>query len=454
MQKTVVINVVGLTTKLLPYMPFLNKWTIDKNIANIKPCIPAVTCSAQATYLTGKTPTEHGIVANGWWYADTKEVRFWQQSNALVQSTMFWDEIKKNNPAFTVCNMFWWFNMYANVDFSCTPRPQYRADGQKIPDIHTHPNELRDELQSKLGQFPLFHFWGPKTSIKSSQWIADASVLTDKTKNPTLTLIYLPHLDYNLQKFGNDFSKIKKDLTEIDQVLAQLIGYYESVNANIIILSEYGITDVENPVHINRILRKNNYLNIRIENKLEQLDAGASDAFAVADHQIAHIYIKNKNEIEKIKILLQNSKGIENVYYKNDTSISINHARSGDLIAIANDSSWFTYYFWLNDAQAPDYARMVDIHKKPGYDPVELLINKEIKFPILIIISKLIKKKLGFRSLMNIISLDASLIKGSHGIIPKKSDDYPVFITKNKENKVMIEATQIAELLKKEILVH
>lgn len=450
MKKTVVINVVGLTKKLIPHLPFVSEWSKKNYISTIKPVIPAVTCTAQATYLTGKLPSEHGIVGNGWFYKNTQEIRFWQQSHKLIESKVLWDDLKEKYPDFTVSNMFWWFNMYSTADFSCTPRPQYRADGQKIPDIYTHPASLRDTLQSELGQFPLFNFWGPKTSIKSSKWIADASILTDKLNNPTLTLIYLPHLDYNLQRFGNDFSKINIDLIEIDEIIKQLITYYESVNTNVVLLSEYGITDVKNPIFLNRILRKNDFLAIRIENKLEVLDAGASEAFAVCDHQVAHIYIKDKNNIDKIKTLLENVSGIKNVFYKSENYLGLNHANSGDLIVISEENSWFSYYFWENDALAPDYARMVDIHKKPGYDPVEMILNPAIKFPLLTIGLKLIKKKLGFRTLMDVIPLNAQLIKGSHGVVPKDSEDFPVFISSKKSN--ITNSTDVYWTLKSEII--
>lgn len=450
MQKTVVINVVGLTKQLIPKMPFLSKWVEGKKIAAIKPILPAVTCSMQATYLTGKLPTEHGIVGNGWFFEDTQEVRFWQQSNKLIQIPLLWDELKNQYPEFTISNMFWWFNMYSSADFSVTPRPQYWADGQKIPDVYSQPAALRDELQKALGQFPLFNFWGPKTSIKSSKWIADASIFIDKKNNPTLTLIYLPHLDYNLQRFGIDFDKISTDIVEIDEVLKKLITYYESQNTNIVILSEYGITNVCQPVHINRELRKQNLLAIRTESGREILDAGASKAFAVADHQLANIYVKHKGNIEQIKSILKSIKGVEHVYEKSEIEHGLNHERAGDLIAVADAKSWFTYYFWEDDSLAPDYARMVDIHKKPGYDPVEMFINPKIKIPLLTLGLKLIGKKLGFRTLFNVIPLDATLVKGSHGRIPESENDFPVYIS-NKNDNTNLNATEVYALLLNEV---
>jgi len=457
MNKTVVINIVGLTQRLIgEHTPFISEWSKKAAITPIKPVLPAVTCSAQATYLTGKWPSQHGIVGNGWYFEEEYEVKFWRQSNKLIQSDKIWDVLKKENPNFTCANLFWWYNMYSTADYSVTPRPNYLADGRKIPDIYSHPSSLRDQLQEELGTFPLFHFWGPKTSIKSSQWIANSAIKTDQLKNPTLTLIYLPHLDYNIQRHGIDFSKISKDLNEIDAVAKQLIQYYEGQNTKVILVSEYGITNVNHPIHLNRILRKEGLLAIREERGLELLDAGASDAFAVADHQLAHIYVKDKSKISVIKNKIATIKGVEQVL----TGVEIkqnnlSHSRAGDIVVVANKDSWFTYYYWLDDKKAPDFARMVDIHKKPGYDPAEMLINPKIKLPISKIVWKLLKKKLGFRTLMDVIPIDATLIKGSHGRIPEDMEDYPVLISNSKfslNSTSGIEATEVYHIIKKQIL--
>src|SRR3954468_6480709 len=241
MNKTVVIDIVGLSSSIIgEYTPFLKKYISGRNLATIQPVLPAVTTSVQSTYLTGKWPSEHGIVGNGWYDRTDCEVKFWKQSNKLVQGEKIWDRAKKEDPAFTCSNMFWWYNMYSSVDYSVTPRPNYLADGRKIPDCYSQPAALRDELQKELGQFPLFKFWGPGADITSTQWIADAAVYTDKRYNPTLTLIYLPHLDYGLQKCGQDISNIGKDLGEIDKVVEQLVKHYTTTGARIILLSEYG----------------------------------------------------------------------------------------------------------------------------------------------------------------------------------------------------------------------
>ena len=269
MQKTVVIDVVGLTPRLIgEHTPFLKEWSERNTQTAIKPIIPAVTCSAQATYLTGKMPSDHGIVGNGWYFKEEHEVKFWRQSNDLIQANKIWEEARATDPGFTVSKMFWWYNMYSSADFSVTPRPNYLSNGLKIPDVYSYPANLRDKLQEALGQFPLFNFWGPNTNIKSSKWIADATLLVDKWHDPTLTLVYLPHLDYNIQRHGLDHPSVASDLQEIDTVLKDLITYYEQKNARIIILSEYGITNVNQPIHLNRIFREKGWLGIRWEQSL------------------------------------------------------------------------------------------------------------------------------------------------------------------------------------------
>lgn len=450
MKQTVVINIVGLSSALLKHKDlFLTQWIEKQQLSKIKPALPAVTCAAQSTYLTGKWPKDHGIVANGWYFKDECEVKLWRQSNHLVEAPKIWDMAKAINPEFTCSNMFWWYNMYSNSDFNVTPRPQYRADGQKKPDCYSKPEGLRDKLQEKLGTFPLFNFWGPNTTIKSTKWIADASKLVHNWHEPTLQLIYLPHLDYVLQK-NNDENIILKNLKELDAVCRDLINFYESKNVQIILLSEYGINPVKAPFHINRLLRAQGYIKIREENGLEILDAGISEAFAMADHQVAHVYVNDHSKLEAIKHLLESCPEIDLVLdTEGQAKHHINHHRSGDLVIVAKKEYWFTYYYWLDDKKAPDFARNVDIHKKPGYDPVELFTDPKKKMMLARIAFKLLKKKLGFRTMLDVIPLDANLIKGSHGTVNVDKKYYPVLVQKNTEvpSAEIIEPTDVCKLI-------
>jgi predicted AlkP superfamily pyrophosphatase or phosphodiesterase len=429
--KTVVINAVGLTQSLLgEHTPRLRAFADRGRIANVEPVLPAVTCTAQATYLTGTWPSEHGVVGNGWYFRDECEIKFWRQSNALVQRPKVWEIAKQRNAGFTCANLFWWFAMYSSADYTVTPRPMYPADGRKIPDVWTNPAALRGELQEKLGQFPLFKFWGPATSIDVTRWIADAALHVDRKHDPTLTLIYLPHLDYNFQRFGPDLSRVFGDLRELDAVCGQLIDHYAARGARIIVLSEYGIAAVSRPVHLNRVLREAGCVTVREELGRELLDAGASAAFAVADHQVAHVYVNDTSELGRVRELIERTPGVARVFGPNEKDeINLNHPRSGELIALAEPEAWFTYYYWLDDVRAPDFARTVDIHRKPGYDPVELFIDPKLAMPKAKIAWTLVKRKLGMGSLLEVISLDATLVRGSHGIAPARPDDGAVLIS-------------------------
>ncbi len=196
MKRTAVIDIVGLCPRLLDgRMPKLSAFAARQRQARIRPVLPAVTCSAQATYLTGALPTEHGIVGNGWYDREYAEHRFWHQSNHLVQQPKLWELLCHERPGFTCAKLFWWYNMYSSADWSITPRPMYPADGRKVFDIYTHPLAIRDDITRDLGAFPFAAFWGPRAGIASSRWIADAARWIEERHQPDLSLIYLPHLD-------------------------------------------------------------------------------------------------------------------------------------------------------------------------------------------------------------------------------------------------------------------
>ena len=434
MHKTVVINVVGLTPGLIgPATPHLRAFAERGKLATVGDVIPAVTCTVQSTYLTGQYPDRHGIVGNGWYFRDECEVRFWRQSNKLVRGPKVWEAARELDPSFTCANMFWWYNMYSSVDYSVTPRPMYPADGRKIPDVYAEPAHLRTSLQAKLGQFPLFEYWGPTASINSSAWIAESAKIVDLRFDPTLTLVYLPHLDYNLQRLGPEDPGIAKDLKEIDAVCGDLIRHYEERDGRVIIVSEYGITGVSRPVHLNRLFREHGLLAVREELGRELLDAGASAAFAVADHQVAHVYVNDPARVPQVRSLLEATEGVEQTLdEEGKRAFHLDHPRSGDLVAIAASDAWFTNYHWLDDRRAPDFARTVDIHRKPGFDPVELFVDPEIRYPKAKVGLKLLKKKLGFRYLMDVIPLDPSLVRGSHGRPAASPAEGPLFITQEK----------------------
>jgi len=448
MKKTAVINIVGLN-QVSELTPELYEYTKTWNSSKIKPAFPAVTCSAQTTYLTGTTPSNHGICGNGWYYKEENEIKFWKQSAALVQQERIWDTLKRTNPEIKVANLFWWFNMYSTADIEVTPRPMYPADGRKIPDIFTKPYHLRKDLQETLGQFPLFHFWGPAASIKSSQWIAACAKYIEEHESPDLTFVYIPHLDYDLQRFGPSSEKALKAYKEVDALVMDLLQYYEKKNIHTILLSEYAIEEVHQEIALNRILRKHNYIQIREELGKELLDAGSSRAFAVCDHQIAHIYTKHTKEVYD---LLSKVDGIDELLDKEQQKkLGVNHDRSGDMIAVAKQGYWFSYYYWDDHSRAPDFASTVDIHRKPGYVPAELLIDKKILFPKLKIVYRLLQKKMGLRMLMDVIPVTGADVKGSHGRIPSDMENFPFYSSKKHAHNKILLAEDIKKVILEEI---
>jgi len=484
-QRLAVINVVGLTEALIgAHTPRIAEFRQRGALAHIAPAFPAVTCTAQSNYLTGATPSQHGIVGNGWYNRELSEVHFWKQSNHLVHGDKIWDELRARVPNFTCAKLFWWFNMHSTADYSITPRPMYPADGRKIFDIYTQPGNIRHQIKKDLGEFPFFGFWGPAAGIKTPQgsadcatrWIAESAKWIENKYAPTLNLIYLPHLDYNLQRHGTYAEgragsplpaggahvvtrptnpAIIPDLRAIDAIVGDLIDFFSKRGVQVVLLSEYGITNVSEPIHLNRLFREMGgpWLAIRDELGFELLNPGASDAFAVPDHQIAHIYINNPSIKTTVRDFIEKYTGATVLGAKEKTEMGVDHPRAGDLIAIAPGNAWFSYYYWTDDIYAPDFARTVDIHRKPGYDPVELFLDPKIPLPKLKIAWRLLQKKLGFRMLMDVIPLDASLVKGSHGRRPADKKDWPVFITERPEvlGAKQIESTDVFHILRRHV---
>ncbi|MEO7600059.1 MAG: nucleotide pyrophosphatase/phosphodiesterase family protein [Opitutus sp.] len=429
-ERTAVINVVGLTSRVLGAdTPRLQAAARAGGLIQVKPVLPAVTCTAQSTYLTGKRPSEHGAVANGWYHRELAEHQFWKQSNHVVHGPKLWEKCREARPGFTCAKLFWWYNMYASVDWSITPRPMYPADGRKVFDVYTHPMGMREDIKKDLGPFPFPAFWGPMAGIGSSEWIAESAEWVEERHRPDLSLVYLPHLDYNLQRLGPDDPRLAEDFRAIDGVAGRLIDFYAKRNVRTVILSEYGITRVRRSIALNRIFREKGWITIKEEIGLELLDCGASKVFAIADHQIAHVYVNDPSLMDEVRRVLEGVDGITQVLDEaGKHAAGLDHERSGDLVAISAEDAWFTYYYWQDDRKAPDFARCVDIHRKYGYDPVELFVDPDLSLPKLRVASKLARKAFGFRMLMDVISLDPSLVKGSHGACPANVREWPVLI--------------------------
>lgn len=430
MKPVLLVNVVGLTRRQIgERTPALAALAERGACAPMDAVLPAVTCSAQATMLTGTMPARHGVVGNGWFERETGEVRFWRQANGIVQGKKLYDLARERDAQFTCAKVFWWWNMGAGVDWSITPRPFYPADGRKIVAVYGAPHDYAVGLERELGPFPFFDFWGPKSGLPSSRWIADATLSTLAAQRPTLTMCYLPHLDYDHQRLGPRAPRSLEALGEVDAIVADLVAGAERAGAEVVVVSEYGLEDVDRPVHINRALRKEGLLAVRATPVGEELDPFASSAFAVSDHQLAHVYARNEEALANATLTLRNLPGVGELLDREaQKRYGLDHPRSGDLVAVAAPGSWFTYYHWLDDARAPDFARSVDIHRKPGYDPCELFLDPALKLPALRIARRLAQKALGMRYLMDVIPLDATLVRGSHGRLPDDPLDGPVFL--------------------------
>ena len=411
-------------------MPHIAGFAKRGSSAKISPAFPAVTCTAQSDYLTGERPAVHGIVGNGWYDGELSEVHFWKQSNRLVQAPKVWDKLHQRSNKLRIANLFWWYNMGTQADISVTPRPNYLADGGKVFDIATYPYEIKNSLKDDLGEFPFKNFWGPAAGLASSQWIAEAAKWIEQNQKPDLNLVYLPHLDYDLQRFGPRSPEAQQARVDIDNLVGGLIEFFEKRGVDVLIVSEYAITEVNHDVPLNRILRKHGLLRIKEELGVEILDTFNSQAFAVVDHQVAHIIVQDRSKLDEVRKILENTDGVEKVLDQEaQKKLGINHERSGDFIVVAKKNTWFSYYWWTDDERAPDYARTVDIHRKPGYDPAELIIDPAIKFPLINVVWFLLKKRLGFRALLKLTPLTGEKIKGSHGRVPEDSLDWPVIIS-------------------------
>jgi predicted AlkP superfamily pyrophosphatase or phosphodiesterase len=433
MSPLVLVNAAGLTPALLSLAARLNALAQGGWLRPLREAVPAVTCTAQATLLTGQTPDRHGIVANGWLWRDTREVRFWQQSNQLIETEPLYVTARRRaaqrGQAFRCAKLFWWFNQGAAVDLSVTPKPHYGCDGSKEFDITGTPPELPDRLKKKLGPFPFHTFWGPKSGLPCTQWIARcaAEVLTDE--RPDLTLVYLPHLDYDPQRFGPDGCDLARLVRELDDACAPLLDTAQSMGARVWVVSEYGHVNVRRPVLLNRVLRQAGLLTVRPGPFGETLETFESRAFAVCDHQLAHVYVTDPADLSRTADLLAGVQGVARVLQgEARAELHLTHTRAGELVVLSEPDAWFAYPFWLDDQQAPDYARTVDIHRKPGFDPCELFFDPKLWWPTGRFLRRLIQKKLGFRYRMDLIPLNAGLVRGSHGLRAADAAHRPLLI--------------------------
>ena len=414
MKKLIILDIVGLSKKQYDQIKPQNISKILENgsVSSFNPSFPAVTCSVQASIFSGTYPSEHGIISNGYYNEILKHISFWEQSSNLVNSPRIWDILKNNIPDFTSGLLFLQNSLYSNSDVVITPKPIH-LDEKMIMWCYSKPKNFYEKISESLGNFDLKSYWGPFSSIKSSNWIINSAKKTIETHKPDLLIVYLPHLDYASQKFGPESNEFKESVIELDNLLGDFSLFLNQEFENeyeIIILSEYTFNSVNKSISPNLILRQHGLLATRrIEGK-DYIDYELSKAFAMVDHQIAHIYINPGYEDEVYQILKTENLGTI-LDSKLQKELKINHFKSGNLILCADTNTWFNYYWWDDVKYAPDFTFGVDIHRKPGYDPLELFLDFKTKQ----------------------ISHDTSLIKGSHGLIPK-NDDLPLIGTSFNSN--------------------
>ncbi len=400
----VVLNVVGLSPRhferpdLIPNLAALAQ---RGAMRPMRPSFPAVTCSVQATLLSGKPPARHGIIANGYFDRDTFDVKFWEQPAALVQEQRLWDLLKTARPELKTAVLFWQNSMFINSDIVVTPRPLH-LDSGLVQWCYSKPAGYYEQLQSKIGSFKLQRYWGPVATLGASQWIAHAAIATWRDHKPNLLLAYLPHLDYSSQKFGPESPQTHQALCEVDSVAGELLQEFSKVAA-VIICSEYSLSAVNGAIYPNRLLRDAGLMRVREIASKEYLDFESSDAFAMVDHQIAHIFCK-PNAVAAAKSALEKVLGNEFTH--------IDHVRSGELVAVAPPDKWFAYYWWSDWSKAPEFAYSVDIHRKPGYDPCELWFDWARMA----------------RTFKIATATNPDLVRGSHGRLPQGAEGWATLL--------------------------
>jgi predicted AlkP superfamily pyrophosphatase or phosphodiesterase len=434
MPPLVLVNAVGLTPRLLPFAPRLAALGQPPGWSRpMREVLPAVTCTAQASLLTGASADRHGVVGNGWLFRDTGEVRFWQQSNRLIQAEPLYRTARRRarqrGRTFSCAKLFWWFNQGADVELSVTPKPYYGADGSKAFGIAGTPEGLTQRLERELGPFPFFTFWGPGAGLPCTQWIARCAAAVLRESRPDLTLVYLPHLDYDPQRFGVGGCDMPRLVRQLDDACGPLLEAARALGARVWVVSEYGHATVRRAVLPNRALRQAGLLRVRPGPFGEILETFTSRAFAVCDHQLAHVYVQDPADEPRAREVLAALPGVARVLGGDERDeVGLRHERSGELVLLSEADAWFAYPFWLDDRLAPDYARTVDIHRKPGYDPCELFFDPKLWWPKGRAARRLVQKKLGFRTLFDVTPLDAGLVKGSHGLRAADPADAAVLV--------------------------
>jgi predicted AlkP superfamily pyrophosphatase or phosphodiesterase len=402
----VLLSIPGLRSRDLSAMPRLSALAGRNGaVVPLTPSFPCVTCPVQANMTTGVLPDKHGVVANGFFWRDKSHVEMWTAWNDCIQAPQIWEQLHRRDPSITSAVWFPLHSKGARADYICTPAPIHNPDGSESLWCYTKPTELYGELRDALGHFPLMNFWGPMANIKSTDWIVNSAVVGAQKFKPRFSYIYLPHLDYAAQKFGPNSPQAATALGELDAAIGRLIDGYAAAGIDDVLwlaASEYTIGEVSSVGYPNRVLRDAGLLTLDIDAEgRELLNVGQSRAWALVDHQFAHVFVRDAADVARVAGLFRSDAAVAKVLVGDERAKHhLNHERSGEIVLIAKPDTWFAYYWWQDDANAAPFARTVDIHRKPGYDPVELFIDMPTKS----------------------IPLNAGLVKGSHGHADSTSD--------------------------------
>jgi hypothetical protein len=423
------LSIPGLRQKDVAKMPHLAALVAGGSQADLYGSFPCVTWPAQANMLTGKLPTEHGVVANGFYWRDSQQVEMWTAWNEKIEAPQVWDLLKERHAELTCAVWFPMLSKGCGAEYVCMPAPIHNPDGSESLWCYTKPTELYGDLRDALGHFPLKHFWGPLASIASTEWIVDSAVIGAQKYQPHFFYLYLPHLDYAAQKFGPDSAEAAAALEALDRVIQKLATGFAAAYAKRpltwLVASEYTIQPVDHVTYPNRRLREAGLLNVKSTDQGEFIDFATSSAWALVDHQFSHVYVRDADEssIQKVVTLFAGAEGIAQVVSGAERSmLEMDHPRAGEVILVSEPNSWQAYYYWLDDELAPSFARTVDIHQKPGYDPVELFFDRET---------------MG-------VPLNAELVRGSHGVPVEQGG---VLLSNSANLPGQLKDTDVAELV-------
>lgn len=388
-----------MATKLLVVQVAALGWDLVNDLVGFRPAeafFPAVTCCAQAGFRTASLPREHGMVANGTRVPDLRKVLFWEQSSALVSGERIWSRYRA--AGHKVGMMFWQQSLGdEELDLVFSPAPIHMHSGGMIQDCYAKPEGLAGRLTEQVGRpFNLMHYWGPVASSKSSAWITDATcaLMGDSQFAPDLLFSYVPHLDYDLQRRGPGSPRAGKALEFTLECIGRLKREAEERGYEWLFYGDYAIQPVTGAVFPNRRLREAGLLQTRQIKQMLYADLFSSPAFAMVDHQIAHVYCRDARAAASAREALTGLPGIESILDRREqAALGMDHPRGGDLLLVAEVGKWFAYPWWTERKQAPDFATHVDIHNKPGYDPCELFFGWPPPS----------------------VSMDTARIRGSHG---------------------------------------